>query len=42
VLSDLGATNGVVLNGRRIDTPEVVRSGDRIELGTSVLTFELE
>jgi len=42
VLSDLGATNGVVLNGRRIDAPEVVRPGDRIELGTSKLTFELE
>jgi hypothetical protein len=42
VLSDLGATNGVVLNGRRIDAPEVVRPGDRIELGTAVMTFELE
>jgi hypothetical protein len=42
VLSDLGATNGVVLNGRRIDAPEPVRPGDRIELGTSRLTFELE
>jgi hypothetical protein len=42
VFSDLGATNGVVINGRRIDAPEVVRPGDRIELGTSVLTFELE
>ncbi|HWF73307.1 MAG TPA: DUF3662 and FHA domain-containing protein [Solirubrobacteraceae bacterium] len=42
VLSDLGATNGVVINGRRIDAPEVVRPGDRIELGTCVMTFELE
>jgi hypothetical protein len=42
VLSDLGATNGVVLNGSRITAPEVVRPGDRIELGTSILTFELE
>jgi hypothetical protein len=42
VLSDLGATNGVVLNGRRLNAPEVVRPGDRIELGTSRLTFELE
>jgi pSer/pThr/pTyr-binding forkhead associated (FHA) protein len=42
VLSDLGATNGVVLNGRRIDSTEVVRPGDRIELGTATLTFELE
>jgi hypothetical protein len=42
VLSDLGATNGVLINGRRIDAPEVLSPGDRIELGTSVLTFELE
>ena len=42
VLSDLGATNGVVLNGRRIEAAEVVKPGDRIELGTSLLTFELE
>jgi hypothetical protein len=42
VLSDLGATNGIVLNGRRIDAPEVLRPGDRIELGTSVLTFGLD
>jgi len=42
VLSDLGATNGVVINGRRIDASEVLRPGDRIELGTALLTFELE
>ncbi len=42
VLMDLGSTNGSVLNGRRIDAPEVVRPGDEIELGTSLITFELE
>jgi hypothetical protein len=42
VLSDLGSTNGSSLNGRRIDSPEVIRPGDEIELGTSVLRFELE
>jgi Protein of unknown function (DUF3662)/FHA domain len=42
VLSDLGSTNGSCLNGRRIEAPEVVRPGDEIELGTSVMTFELE
>jgi hypothetical protein len=42
VLSDLGSTNGTLLNGRRIDRPEVVRPGDEIELGTSVVVFELE
>lgn len=42
VLSDLGSTNGSSLNGRRIEGPEIVRPGDEIELGTSVITFELE
>jgi Protein of unknown function (DUF3662)/FHA domain len=42
VLSDLGSTNGSTLNGRRIEGPEVIRPGDEIELGTSVITFELE
>jgi predicted component of type VI protein secretion system len=42
VLSDLGSTNGSVLNGRRIDGSEVIRPGDEIELGTSLIKFELE
>ncbi|MGI8903955.1 MAG: FhaA domain-containing protein [Solirubrobacteraceae bacterium] len=42
VLSDLGSTNGSSLNGRRINGPETVRAGDEIEVGTSVITFELE
>jgi hypothetical protein len=42
VLSDLGSTNGSCLNGRRNDGPEVVKPGDEIELGTSVIRFELE
>jgi pSer/pThr/pTyr-binding forkhead associated (FHA) protein len=42
VLTDLGSTNGSSLNGRRINGPEVVKAGDEIELGTSVITFELE
>jgi Protein of unknown function (DUF3662)/FHA domain len=42
VLTDLGSTNGSSLNGRRIDSPEVLKRGDEIELGTSALTFELE
>jgi hypothetical protein len=42
VITDLGSTNGVILNGRRIDGPEVVRPGDQVELGTSVVRFELE
>jgi hypothetical protein len=42
VVSDLGSTNGTSLNGRRIDHPEVIQSGDQIEVGTSAITFELE
>ena len=37
VLTDLGSTNGSRLNGRRIEGSEVLRPGDEIELGTSVL-----
>jgi hypothetical protein len=42
VLNDLGSTNGSTLNGRRVVGPEVLKPGDEIELGTSVVTFELE
>jgi hypothetical protein len=42
VLTDLGSTNGSQLNGRRIDDSEVLRAGDEIELGESVMTFTLE
>lgn len=42
VLIDLGSTNGSQLNGRRIDGPEVLRTGDEIELGASAMTFTLE
>jgi hypothetical protein len=42
VLVDLGSTNGTCLNGHRIDHPEVIQSGDEIEIGTSVIAFEVE
>jgi hypothetical protein len=42
VLTDLGSTNGSLLNGRRIEGPEVVKPGDEIEIGTSAIRFELE
>jgi hypothetical protein len=42
VLSDLGSTNGSILNGRRIEGPEVVKAGDEVEIGTSKIRFELE
>jgi hypothetical protein len=42
VISDLGSTNGTRVNGRTINTPEVLRPGDEIEVGSSLITFELE
>jgi hypothetical protein len=42
VLTDLNSTNGSRLNGRRIEHSEVLKPGDEIELGTTVLQFELE
>ncbi len=42
VLIDLGSTNGSSVNGQRTDGPTVVKRGDEIELGTSVMKFELQ
>jgi hypothetical protein len=42
VVEDLGSTNGVKVNGRRITAASALNAGDTIELGTSALTFELE
>jgi pSer/pThr/pTyr-binding forkhead associated (FHA) protein len=41
-VSDLSSTNGVLVNGRRIAGATALKAGDRIELGTSELRFELE
>ena len=42
MIADLGSTNGVTVNGARIEQAQLLRAGDRIEVGTTVLTFELE
>ena len=41
---DLGSTNGIKVNGRRVDParPQSLKPGDEIELGTARATFELE
>jgi hypothetical protein len=39
---DLGSTNGVKVNGRRIQGPQSLRAGDTITIGTSDVVFELE
>jgi Protein of unknown function (DUF3662)/FHA domain len=42
VLTDLGSTNGSRINGRNVERSEVVRSGDEIELGATVMRFEVQ
>jgi hypothetical protein len=44
IVRDLGSTNGVKVNGRRVDPdrPQSIKPGDVIELGTSRAIFELE
>jgi hypothetical protein len=40
VVTDLGSTNGVELNGKRVETAALA-SGDRLVVGTTELRFEL-
>jgi hypothetical protein len=44
IVRDLGSTNGIKVNGRRVDPnrPQSLHRGDELEIGTSRLTFELE
>ena len=42
MISDLGSTNGVLVNGHRIGALESLRPGDRIALGTADIGFEVE
>jgi hypothetical protein len=42
LISDLGSTNGVLVNGHRIGDAELLRPGDRIALGTADIGFEVE
>src|SRR4249920_3249204 len=37
VVEDLGSTNGTLVNGRPISEPTVLKVGDRVELGQTVL-----
>ena len=43
-MRDLGSTNGIKVNGKRVDPnrPQSIKPGDVIELGTSRAIFELE
>jgi hypothetical protein len=42
VIEDLGSTNGVLVNGRRVGAPQPLHPGDRIELGTSEIVYDEE
>ncbi|MEA2193664.1 MAG: hypothetical protein QOG42_98, partial [Solirubrobacteraceae bacterium] len=41
-ISDLGSTNGVLVNGHRISGAEPLHPGDRLALGTADIGFEVE
>jgi hypothetical protein len=41
-IADLGSTNGVLINGRRIEGAAQLQTGDRIALGTAEIGFELQ
>jgi hypothetical protein len=40
-LRDLGSTNGVRVNGRAIHGTQPLRQGDRVEIGSTEIVFEL-
>ncbi len=40
-LADLGSTNGVRLNGRTVRAVQQLQAGDRVELGSTEMVFEL-
>ena len=41
VIEDLGSTNGVLLNGSEIRGAAALHEGDRLELGSTEIVFEL-
>ena len=41
-MTDLGSTNGVRVNGRPAATPVALAPGDRLELGTVRVGFEVD
>jgi hypothetical protein len=42
IVEDLGSTNGTFVNGERISSPHVLRPGDRVTLGHTVVQFDRE
>jgi hypothetical protein len=41
MVEDLGSTNGVIVNGSRIEGARPLSAGDRVELGSTEIVFEL-
>jgi predicted component of type VI protein secretion system len=41
VIEDLGSTNGVRVNGNTVHSSQEVRTGDRIEIGSTEMLFEI-
>jgi hypothetical protein len=41
-IEDLGSTNGVRVNGRAANGPTPIEAGDRIDVGTVEVRFEVE
>ena len=41
MIEDLGSTNGVRVNGNTVHGPQEVRTGDRIEIGSTEMLFEI-
>ena len=39
IIEDLGSTNGTFLNGWKIPVPQFLASGDRIEVGATLIEF---
>ena len=37
IVTDLGSSNGTFVNGTRISTPQTLRNGDTVQVGTTVL-----
>jgi adenylate cyclase len=40
-LVDLGSSNGVTLNGRRVRQPVALKDQDKVEIGSNLLTFRI-
>ncbi len=41
VIEDLGSTNGVYVNGHQLHGPHALQPGDRVEVGSTKIVFEL-